>query len=168
MISSTHIITGAAIGVLVERSFGVAAFDGWGIGGLVFLVFALGALSHHLLDVVPHTDPGSYRKAGDNSQLTRWEQRFAWWDNILGTLVVLGIFVFVEPSWLMLVGSAGANFPDVWHHTPLWSQLTREKIMPSYFKFHQFFHWTATGKLILLGVLTNVFCIVVALFYILY
>lgn len=164
MISTTHIVTGAAIGLFIERM----ALTGWGSGELILLVFVLGVASHHFLDLIPHTDTGSFRDDNEELPMTKGEVKFAWMDNFFGTLLILNVFLFREQSWLMLVGAAGANFPDVWHHPVWWRRFTRKNLFPLYYNFHEFFHWTAKGNLIPLGVLTNLLFIIGGLFYILY
>lgn len=158
MISSTHITTGGAIGLAV----------GYAIPNPVIAIpaaFIVGVISHHAFDMIVHTDPGSFREGGDSGPAKKREMLFAFPDNLVGALIVLFVFFTREPSWPMLFGAAGANMPDVWHNVPYWSDFTRHKILPTYFKLHEKFHWTARGKEIPVGILTNATLIISALTY---
>jgi hypothetical protein len=67
----------------------------------------------------------------------------------------------------MLFGAAGGNFPDIFHHPNYWAATTRALLNGTYFKFHEKYHFTARGKLIGFGVLTNLALIIGSLYYIL-
>lgn len=162
MISTTHITTGAALGLVIGNVIPNPAVS-------IPVSFAIGVISHHLLDKVPHTDPGSYRTDPDDKSAAKpKELLFAVPDNIIGTLLVLWIFFAqAEPSWPMLFGAAGGNMPDVWHNVGFWSDYTRHKILPKYFVLHETNHWTARGNLIPLGIITNVVFIFISVVFLL-
>lgn len=159
MISTAHITTGGALGLAVGAALSEP---------LIALpaAFAVGIVSHHLLDMIPHTDPGSFREPGDKSAITSNEAIFALIDNMLGTGLVLWIFFTREPSWPMLFGAAGGNFPDMLHHVPLWGPRFRT-VWKKYFHLHEKLHWTAYSRLIPFGVLSNIIVIWLALAYLL-
>jgi hypothetical protein len=159
MISTTHITTGAALGLAVG-----SAMPNQAVASIIALI--VGIISHHLFDMILHTDPGSFRAdPNDNSPARPEEIRFALPDNIIGTAIVLWVFATQSPSWPMLFGAIGGNLPDVWHNAPFWSDYTRYKILPKYFHFHESKHSTARGKQIGLGILTNAILIIAALYY---
>ena len=160
MISSTHIVTGSAIGLAIGHIFP----NQW----LACLVaFVIGVGSHHLLDLILHTDAGSFRDPDDQTVMHRKELIFALADNILGTTVILFVFFTREASWPMLFGAIGGNFPDVFHHVPSWAEFTRKLKKGKYFKFHETNHYTATGQQIWLGVFNNLALIFGSIWYIL-
>ncbi len=160
MTSTTHITTGAALGLAAGSLISNPAI-------VLPVAFVVGVISHHILDVVPHTDPGSWREEGDESPIKPSEMNFALADNILGTAIILWVFATREPSWSMLVGAAGGNFPDIFHHPHWWSAWSRSLFNGAYFGIHKKFHHTARGKWIGLGVVTNLIFIVGSLYYIL-
>jgi hypothetical protein len=160
MISTTHITVGAALGLTVGSMIPNPVIA-------IPVAFVVGAISHHLLDPIPHTDPGSWRDPNDKDLVKKEELPFALADNIIGTVIILWIFFTREPSWPMLFGAAGGNFPDIFHHVPAWGHKTRMMFNGLYFAMHEKYHWTARGGLIPLGILTNVLLIAVALWYIL-
>ncbi len=160
MISTTHITTGAALGLVIGAAIPDSLLA-------VPIAFGVGVLSHHVLDMIPHTDPGSYRKPDDLSPLNSRERIFAYADNALGTAIILAIFFTMQPSWAMLFGAAGGNFPDIFHHPNWWQAKTRAMFNGKYFHFHHKYHFTARGNLIPLGVLTNAVLIIGSLWYIL-
>ena len=118
MISTTHITTGAALGLAVGSSMSNDVLA-------IPAAFAVGVISHHILDMIIHTDAGSFRKKGDISPLSSGERLFAYADNFIGTIIILWIFFSKEPSWAMLFGAAGGNFPDIFHHPNWWQAKTR-------------------------------------------
>ena len=158
MVSSAHIISGAAVGLAISSTIPVAPEVA------VAVAFAAGVASHHILDAIPHTDAGSFSKRG--SAMLPKDERFAWWDNIIATLFVLGVFFFIHPTLAMLAGAIGANFPDVLHHPRWWGKKTRPLIGGRYFAFHRDFHFTARGRLIPLGLFTTLTVIAVSAWYI--
>lgn len=159
MISTTHITTGAAVGLAVGS---IMPNSIWAI----IIAFLLGVLSHHILDQIPHTDAGSFRKPDDKEMLRSGERTFALLDNVLGTAIVLYLFFTQEPSWPMLFAAAGGNFPDIFHHPNWWANVTRSLFNGKYFKFHEKYHFTARGNLILLGIITNLVLIIGSVWYI--
>ena len=162
MISTTHITTGAAVGLAVVALLPnpVLALP---------IAFGLGLVSHHILDMIPHTDPGSFRSnPNDVGPAKPKELLFAIPDNLIGTAIILAVFLTRQPSWPMLLGAAGGNMPDVWHNVGLWSDYTRKKIWPGYFTFHETNHSTARGNLIPLGIVTNLVLILGSLYFILH
>lgn len=158
MISSTHILTGAAVGLAIGRINPDLAVT-------LPAAIVAGLISHHLFDMIPHTDPGSFRQANDSGPARGGEVVFALVDNIIGTALVLYLFSTGLPSWTMLFGAAAANLPDVWHNVGWWSNWTRRAVAPAYFSLHEKLHYTARGRLIPLGIATNLLLIAVSLFY---
>lgn len=160
MIASVHIITGAAMGVAVERFTTNPAFS-------LPAAFIAGFISHHVLDLILHTDLGSWRKPDDEKPMTKTEKITALIDNIIGTAIVLLIFSLKNRSWPMLFGASGGNMSDVFHHTPWWSARTRVLFGCVYYKFHRAFHFTARGRLIIVGIFSSILVMFLSLLYIL-
>lgn len=161
MISSSHILTGAALGLAVGQTIPNPVVA-------VPVAFAVGLVSHHILDSLPHTDPGSFRSADNlNSPVTDKELIFVLPDNIIATAFVLAVFYTLQPSWPMLFGALGGNLPDVWHNVGAWADLARHRVLPGYFRFHEAFHTTARGSLIPLGIATDALAIILPVWYLL-
>ncbi len=159
MINTAHITVGGAIGLAISR----VVPNPW-IG--IPLGFVVGVASHHLLDMIPHTDAGSFRNPSQGKNLvSKTEIPFALLDNIFGTLVVLYVFSMLHPSWIMLFGAAGGNFPDIFHHTPYWAKKTRALFEGRYFQLHHTYHRTARDNMILFGIITNLVAIGLAVWY---
>ncbi len=161
MISSTHITTGAALGLAVGSIIPNPYIA-------IPVALVVGVVSHHILDMIPHTDPGSFRKDPNDSSAAKPEELwFALPDNVISTAVIVAIFLLKEPSWPMLFGAVGGNLPDVWHNVGFWSDYTRHRVLPKYFELHEKNHFTARDGLIPLGIATNLVLIVLSLWYIL-
>ena len=160
MISTTHITTGAALGLAIGRLIPNPIIA-------IPLAVLAGIISHHILDSIPHTDPGSFRvDENDDAPAKAGELLFAVPDNIVATLFVLLIFFTKELSWPMLFGAVGGNLPDVWHNVGKWADYSR-RVLPQYFKIHEKYHFTARGNLIPLGIVTNVIFIIFSVWYLL-
>lgn len=161
MISTTHVTTGAAVGLFIESIIPNPIIA-------IPLALVAGVVSHHLLDAIPHTDAGSFRGEGHKDDpLSKQEIQFAFIDNIIAAFVLIWIFLIRHPSWPMMFGAVGGNFPDLFHHPPFWQDYTRKTISAKYFALHKRFHRTARGNLIVFGLLTNVFFIALSLYYLL-
>lgn len=165
MIATAHITTGAAIGLALAG----AITNRWPESQWLALpvAFAAGVVSHHIADLIPHTDTGSFRDPKDKGLITDKESIFALFDNILGTALVLTVFFTLQPSWPMLLGAAGANFPDVFHHPRWWAPYTRALFNGQYYRFHSTYHFTARGAaMIFIGIATTALAIGTAMWYI--
>jgi hypothetical protein len=99
---STHLVTGAALGMIT---------------GSPVRAFLFGLLSHILLDAIPHHD---YRKV-----------RHCVIDIVGGTIVFALVFVFFRPDPAMLWGAIGGVVPDLevpLHHFGF----IRRRVFPSH------------------------------------
>jgi hypothetical protein len=164
MMFTPHALVGAAIGSVVPSP--IAAF----IGGFI---------SHHLLDMMPHFDQGSFRliKPGvkylggiperTKEPFTRrdWFMLFADW----ALSLILFAIVLLNISWGSLLsialGTLGGLTPDLINNSPLWSQRLEQRFawVKKYNTFHNFFHWTVMPKAAWFGILTQVITISIAL-----
>ncbi len=144
MLSTAHVLVGAALG---------------SVTGDVYLAALAGLLSHHVMDLVPHWDPGSWHYPNKQFKWTKRDWQVAIIDNIIFVLIwllLLGLFWGQPLMWPVLVGGFMAVFPDIWHHIPLWKNFTR-RFTKSWFGFHQSVHSTVPANNWVLGVFTQVF-----------
>jgi hypothetical protein len=164
MLEITHAIVGAAIGI---RAGGPAA------------AFLLGWLSHHVLDMIPHFDRGSFfikslrprYLGGKREHLPEGHLTGKEWGLIVPDLgLTAGIFVWpflVNPFpgfWLALIAAAGAVLPDVIGAAIFWfPKLRKVYVFSAYDRFHSFFHWTLPESKWWLGVGTQLAVILIAI-----
>jgi hypothetical protein len=166
MLFTPHSLAGAALGIAA---------------GNPYAGFLLGVASHHLLDAMPHFDPGSFRVKrtlpnymGPPAVPVPFIPTQRDWAIILSDLSIASAFfayIFLSsPSldWLsLLCGALGGVLPDIVDSNPLWSKQLRErsKMVARYHTLHAYFHWTVTMERILLGLATQAAVIFAASWY---
>lgn len=157
MLFTTHALVGAAIGVTT---------------GNPYAGFAGGVISHHLLDMVPHFDQGTFRLKRlrapyltINNEYTRFSFNRRDWVMLFVDWAVAGILFWIifaslpAALWpLVFFGALGGLTPDIIGSSPLWSEQLEEKFWSArvYKIFHTFFHFTVSPSLIWLGTLTQI------------
>ncbi len=150
MVLSSHTALGAAIGSVVTNPF-------WG--------FVAGIISHHLVDIIPHTDVGSYGGSVHNLFKERKILIFFIVDAFLALLILL-VGLKLSNDLFILSAVTGSVLPDVIDNSPLWSPHLRKKFPFNYYHFfHEKFHCTITERRYLwLGYLTQVLIIMASLY----
>ncbi len=142
MISSAHVFVGAAAGVAT---------------GNPYLALLAGVASHHLMDMVPHWDVGSFYAPADTPD------KLSPRDLIIATVDGLASIAFVylmvrnfggNDPWTLVAGSVGGVLPDVWHHIPLWKGWTR-RVSQGWLRFHDENHSTVKQSKMFWGVATQ-------------
>jgi len=151
MIYTSHIIVGSAIGYSTEKSP---------------IAFAGGLVSHHLLDSVPHLDPGAFSK-NEGDVFKPASLLFIAVDLTIGTIAFYYIWKFSGFNVSVFWGALGAVLPDVVDNGP-WRAIRKLPIFKQYHQLHHSLHSTVTKKNWLLGVITQVIIIVIALTLIFY
>ena len=146
MVYTTHVLTGGALGTMVSSPLLAL------LGGIVL---------HHVLDMVPHLDPGYYFP-----DLKKWKDKnliiAVVVDLAIGTGVILALWHFQNLPNTVLWGALGSMLPDLIDNHP-WSQATRRlPLLKQYHWFHHYFHWTATQKQVALGIATQVILIAIS------
>ena len=115
MILTGHLLIGGAIGVVASTLIP----SPWAVP----VALGLGVLSHHLLDLLPHTDAATF-----------WPEQ----DNIPGTALVIvtlevlagltltgTLLVAQHTTWAFAAGALGGILPDLLDEMPLWQHLFR-------------------------------------------
>ena len=153
MLITTHTIVGFAVGHFSKNAY-------------VAVPLAFG--SHYLLDGIPHFEVSSFRRPGERSlkPKNKFELFFVLTD-ILVALVFLGV---MRNFWSLpaLLGVVFGVLPDVLDNVFLWSDfLHRLPVFKQLYLFHKTFHWTARGKMIFWGVVSQLITVGVCLFLLL-
>ena len=138
MIFTTHIIVGSAAGSLT------------GNPGLAFLY---GLISHHIIDAIPHIDPGSYIK-----------EKYWKYPKVLVTIgvdLLVGLIIFVwlwkqrEFSPVIFWGALGGVISDIVDNGP-WQEVVRKlPVFKQFHAMHHYLHATVPPKWLALGMLTQ-------------
>jgi hypothetical protein len=168
MIFTPHAVVGAAVGVATGNP----------VSG-----FAAGFVSHHLLDMVPHFDQGTFRlkrvrapylgTSADygHEQFTKRDWIMLFIDWAIAAILFSIIFTSLPASiWpLILIGALGGITPDLIGSSPLWSPQLEEKFKSAkiYKGFHTFFHFTVPPSLIWLGIATQIVAVGLSMFFLL-
>lgn len=146
MLATAHVIIGAAAGLAMPNAP---------------LAFVAGIVSHHLMDIVPHWDSGSfyYPKKEAPSVSVR--------DVVIAVIdLAVAVWVMVQLMTLpalpyearaMIWGAVGSLVPDLWHHSPGLQRFTRHwSWSGAWYRFHHTFHTTINPKYWWFGILTQV------------
>jgi hypothetical protein len=160
MLEITHALVGAAIGNRATN-IGFAFLFGW--------------LSHHILDMIPHFDRGSFfiksrlpRYLGGQAEslpeghLLKKEWLLIFFD-LAATAVVFGGIIISNNNflsiefWSLLIGASGAVLPDFIATWLFWfPKLRKISLLNNYSRLHSYLHWTLPMNKWWLGVVTQV------------
>lgn len=154
MTISAHVAVGSVVGLATGNPV-AAFFAAW--------------ISHHVLDLIPHSDIGSVGGNIENILNNKKQMQIVFADIFLCALIFLFIAFKADFNQLVLWGACGGAFPDLVDNSPYWSAYTRKIFPTNYFHIlHEKIHCTIVQKeYFFIGVLTQI--IVVALsFYLLY
>lgn len=148
MLSTPHLLVGAAIGSTV--------------GGLPG-AFAFGLLSHLLLDAVPHTDLDLLEEKHPKKIMPA-DYAAVTLDIVVGMVMVF-YFAFSEnhiPQHVIM-GAFGGITPDLVGNVPFWSpMLTSVPVIKQFHQLHMFIGYKNDGSRKLLGVIMQFIAVVIA------
>ena len=150
---TTHIAVGSAVGLAVGNPV-AGFFVGWA--------------SHHFIDAIPHSDPGSFGSNG-----TDWldSKRSVVWtlvDIIIGLALLTVILLKSNLNIILLWSVIGSTWPDVIDNSPFWSERLR-KVFPikQFHQLHEVVHYTIkSGKYFWFGILTQLVVSAASIYYI--
>ncbi|MDH4358694.1 MAG: hypothetical protein OEV37_01945 [Candidatus Berkelbacteria bacterium] len=150
MTLTAHVATGIAVGSLTDNS-SVGFFAGW--------------LTHHVVDGIPHSDPGSWGAVGESVFKNR---RSLIWTVCDITIATTLFFLFLSLSGfstVLFISVLGAAIPDLIDNSPFWSKPLRKLPPLKWFhQFHEVIHYTIKVKKYLwLGIMTQILIIIVSL-----
>lgn len=151
MILSSHVAAGFAVGVTVSNP----------IAG-----FLLGLVSHHLLDLIPHTDIGSDGVSINNIFENKNSFKKLLLDGLFTLVIILVVLSSRGCSVVMLFSVLGAIFPDIIDNSPFWSPYLRRKFPFNYYHyFHGKFHFTIMDKrYFYIGYITQIMVVAISLY----
>jgi hypothetical protein len=154
MLITPHILVGTAIGAAV---------------GDPVVGFALGVTSHYVLDVIPHVDSGTWHYyepfIGKNMDVRDFTLGILDAVAAFFSLLALSSFSPIMAS-APLAGAFGGLLPDLVMLAGLFiPALTKWKGLAWYYKFQDKFHYTVKPHQWLLGIVTQVIAIGLAVWY---
>jgi len=122
MIGTGHLLVGGAIGVALSLELTPPV--------AVPVALGCGILSHHLLDLVPHTDAATFWPARHGP--IPWSVSLLVALEILVGLSLSGFFYFSQHTTIAFIaGAAGGILPDVLDEVPLWQERFRRTSLGS-------------------------------------
>jgi hypothetical protein len=132
MIGTGHLLVGGAIGAAVAVELAPALAIPAALG--------FGVASHHLLDLIPHTDAATFWP-GPHRNLP-WSVSLLVAFEILLGLALTGFFYFSQHTTLaFLAGAVGGILPDVLDEVPLWRERFRRTALGAFWhRWHTRLH----------------------------
>ena len=149
MLFTTHALVGAALGSAVGNPTGA---------------FLAGIPLHHVLDWIPHNDPGSFfygKEEPKDMVPSQWFMAFL--DVIMGVGFVSLLFVTVKHDPAMIAGALGGVISDLADNVPYIKTLFRKFSVGKVFHaFHGKYHqtlpwrkaWFGIGFQVFLGIIS--------------
>lgn len=146
MIFTAHIIVGSAVGTFTGNS------------GLAFIY---GIISHHIIDIIPHFDPGSYT----SDKYWKYPKILGaiGLDLMVGTIIFIWLWKKLDYSPIIFWGALGGVISDIVDNGP-WRDIIRKwPGLKQFHAMHHYLHATVTPNWWLLGVSTQLAVIVSSL-----
>lgn len=156
MLITPHILVGTAIGVAVGNP----------VAG-----FALGVVSHYILDIIPHTDSGTWHYyeplIGKHLDVRDFTMGIVDASVAVFSLLTLAGYAPIIGA-APLVGAFGGLLPDLVMLAGLFiPALSKWKGLAWYYKFQNSFHYTAKPNQWILGVFTQIVAVGASVWYLL-
>ncbi len=156
MLITAHVATGIAIG---------------SITGNPVLGFFSAFIVHHLIDAIPHSDPGDPVAGGiiENFKKDRALLGGVIIDATVGLVMIIIAIYMLGASRILYFSIFGSLFPDIIDNSPFWSPYLRKRFPINYYhRFHETFHFTIKDKKYLLaGYLTQILVIILSAYVVL-
>jgi hypothetical protein len=132
MIGTGHLLVGGAIGAAASTQLGAPL--------AVPVALGCGIVSHHLLDLIPHTDAATFWPGP--------KPRIPWSVSLLVALeILLGLtltgffYLSLHTTLAFLAGAVGGILPDVLDEIPLWQERFRRTAVGSFWhRWHTRLH----------------------------
>lgn len=157
MTLTTHVAVGTAIGTAVGNP----------VAG-----FFIGLASHHIIDAIPHSDPGSRGATALNIFRLRDKVAIIWvfGDILLAAAMFLSVFIWQKYNPTIFWTVFGASISDLVDSSPFWSGWLRQRFPIKQFHwFHEKVHFTIKrGRFFWLGIASQIILICLALGFIYY
>jgi hypothetical protein len=116
MIGTGHLLIGGAIGV------GTALVLPTPVA--VPVALGLGVFSHHLLDLVPHTDAATFWP-DPRKPIPRFLAALVVFETLIGLTLTVALFFSLHTKLVFLMGALGGMLPDLLDEVPLWQERFR-------------------------------------------
>jgi hypothetical protein len=153
MIGTGHLLIGGAVGVGTGLLLPSPAAGPVALG--------LGILSHHILDLIPHTDAATFWP--DARKPIPWFICALVFVEITLGLTLTGVFYLSQHTTLtFILGAAGGILPDLLDEVPLWQErFRRTSFGAAWHHWHLRLHCSSMEKAWITGIVIDV-CVIAA------
>jgi hypothetical protein len=159
MITTGHLLVGGAIGAALSLELPPALAAPLALG--------LGVLSHHLLDLLPHTDAETFWPEG-KAVLPRRAALIVALEVTLGVAVTVALFFGQYTTLAFLAGAVGGLLPDLLDCVPLWQAHFRRTWVGGWWhRWHLRLHCGAMDNAWVTGLAIDVVVVTGGLWYLL-
>jgi hypothetical protein len=151
MIGTGHLLIGGAVGV------GTSLVLAYPVAGAVAL--GLGIVSHHVLDLIPHTDAATFWP--DSRKPLPWFICLVVFFEILVGLTLTGAFYFSQHTTItFIMGAVGGMLPDLLDEVPLWQErFRRTRFGAVWHRWHLHLHCSSMEKAWVTGIVIDL-CVI--------
>lgn len=115
MITTGHLLVGGAIGATAAALLPAPT--------AVPVALGLGIISHHLLDLLPHTDAATFFP--DPRKIPWFAIALVAVETVLGLALTSTLLVTQYTTWTFAAGAVGGILPDLCDEIPLWQERFR-------------------------------------------
>lgn len=158
MIPTGHFLIGGAIGAAASAQLAPPL--------AVPVALGCGILSHHLLDLLPHTDAATFWP--DARKVPLAVAVFVGFEFALGAALVCGLYLSQHTTLAFLAGALGGILPDLLDEIPLWQQSFRGTALgAAWHRWHCRLHCSDMTANWVAGVVIDAVVIAVGLLYLL-
>jgi hypothetical protein len=143
MITTGHLLIGGAIGVAASAL--VPSSSPRPFLWTVPLALGLGILSHHLLDLIPHTDAATFYP--DPRRVPWFAVLGVTLEVLVGILLTAFLFARQHTTWAFAAGAIGGMVPDLLDEMPLWQERFRRNTLGAvWHRWHTRLHCADMAK----------------------
>jgi hypothetical protein len=164
MITTGHLLIGGAVGVTTGALLTVEpTHTNW---WAVSLALALGVLSHHLLDLIPHTDAATFFP--DSRRVPLFAIVIVTLEISAGFMTVGSLFLAQHTTWAFAAGAVGGILPDLFDEIPLWQMRFRRNALGGlWHRWHTRLHCRDMAATWRIGLLVDAFVVGAGLWFLL-
>jgi hypothetical protein len=158
MITTGHLLIGGAIGATATTLLPTPT--------AVPVALGLGILSHHLLDLLPHTDAATFWP--DSRKIPWLAILVVALENLLGLALTSTLLLTTYTTWAFAAGALGGVLPDLCDEIPLWQQRFRRTYVGGlWHRWHNRLHCADMANYWTTGLAIDVFVVGGGLWYLL-
>jgi hypothetical protein len=137
MITTGHLLIGGALGATATALLPAPT--------AVPVALGLGILSHHLLDILPHTDAATFYP--DPRRIPWFAITVVVVENLLGLTLTSMLLIAQYTTWAFAAGALGGVLPDLFDEIPFWQQHFRRSYLGGvWHRWHQRLHCADMGE----------------------